>query len=80
MLTPILLSCLLTWGGKNITPDSFSIKPIEIAGNGEDGSKSANILTSFDNLVKRVDIFACFLFCQILRRLFEYYNVGLKCF
>ena len=30
------LSCLLTWGGEDVTPDGFSIEPVEIVGNGED--------------------------------------------
>lgn len=61
----------------DITSDGFSIESIKIASNSKDWRKSAKVLTSFDNFIKHVDISACFSFCQMLRRLFEYYSIEL---
>lgn len=74
------LNCLLTWEKEDITPNSFSIKLVEIVKNSEDWNKSANILTGFNNFVTYIDIFVYFSFCWILHRLFEYYSIRLWLF
>lgn len=74
------LSCLLTWERENVTPNSFFIKLVEIAGNGKDWSASTDILTGFNDLVRYINIAICFSFRQILRGLLEYCNIELRYF